>query len=345
MPSLTSRVTLRANTSSAEDKVDDIRDPKSSDKADEVEEQEEEPEDLLFSSLATIFPDDAPNLHGDSHSSIVYTSPYLPCPLRLHLADPSADEERKLFSHYLWNAGLLLAELLESASRPREEKEDGDHNDRKRRRREAFFDVRGLKVLEMGSGTGLPSIMAGLVGAEAVVATDYPSETVLEPLRGNMARNLTSSHAPPGVVIPSSVEVHGHGWGDFTPTSSATTFPLSHKHALDRVLLADCLWMPWQHDALLRSVSYFLSLSPLAKCLCVGACHTGREVVARFFEEERLRSLGLEVEEVWERDVEGKEREWDTAREEEDPGMRKRWCVNVILRRVKGWRGDVTGFE
>lgn len=360
MPSLTSRVTLRANTSPAEAKLNDndVRDPNSPDRVDELkeeeQEEEEEPEDLLFSSLATIFPDDAPNLHGDSHSSIVYTSPYLPRPLRLHLADPSADEERKLFSHYLWNAGLLLAELLEGASLRREEEDGGDDDDdrRRRRRREALFDVRGLKVLEMGSGTGLPSIMAGLVGAKAVVATDYPSETVLEPLRGNMARNLTSSHAPSGISLPSTIEIHGHAWGDFTPPPSSSpsttpSFPLSHKHTLDRVLLADCLWMPWQHTPLLRSVSYFLSLSPTAKCLCVGACHTGREVVGRFFEEgERLRRLGLEVEEVWERDVEGEEREWDGEREEEDPGMRKRWCVNVVLRRVEGWRGDVEdGFE
>lgn len=344
MPVLTSRVTLRPNSSPAEEDEDARIASPSRETTAQVQEGEAEPEDLLFSSLATIFPDDAPNLHGDSSSSIIYTSPYLPRSLRLQLADPSADEERKLFSHYLWNAGLLLAELLEAASLPGEKK---DSDKEEARRREGLFDVRGLKVLEMGSGTGLPSIMAGLVGAGSVVATDYPSETVLEPLRGNTKRNLTPSHAPDGVSLTSSVEIHGHAWGDFTtsPSSSSSlkTFPISHKHALDRVLLADCLWMPWQHDALLRSVTYFLSLSPSAKCLCIGACHTGREVVGRFFEKQRLQTLGLELEEVWERDVEGKEREWDENREEEEPGMRKRWCVVVVLRRVEGWKGDVNG--
>ncbi|KAL2211892.1 nicotinamide N-methyltransferase [Sarocladium strictum] len=324
MPALTSRVTLRPNTAfkDHENDSDDENILTASSPHDE------EPEDLLFSSLATIFPDDAPNLHGDSHSSIIYTSPHLPHPLRLQLADPSQDEDRKLFSHYLWNAGLLLAELMEGAA------VDDEVNERER-----LFDVRGLKTLEMGSGTGLTSIMAGLVGAKEVVATDYPSETVLEPLRANVARNLKSSRSLPEATIPSSTQVHGHAWGDFTPDPT-TSFPITHRHSLDRVLLADCLWMPWQHEPLLRSVAYFLSLSPTARCLCIGACHTGREIVARFFEEERLKEMGLEVEEVWERDVEGKEREWDIGREEEDPGMRKRWCVVAVLRRVEGWTGD-----
>lgn len=323
MPALTSRVTLRAITAEGDD--DDTTHPQDT-------QQEEEPEDLLFSSLATIFPDDAPNLHGDSHSSILYTSPYLPLPLHLRLADPSADEDRKLFSHYLWNAALLLAELLEGAALK-------DGNQEGKKGRASLFDVRGLSVLEMGSGTGLPSIMAGLVGAKRVVATDYPSETILEPLRRNITRNLTASRSLPGAIIPSSVEVHGHAWGDLTPHQS-TSFPLSHRHTLDRILLADCLWMPWQHDPLLQSVTYFLSLSPTARCLCIGACHTGREVVARFFERQRLKKLGLEVEEIWERDVDGKEREWEEGREEEDPAMRKRWCIVAVLRRVEGWTGD-----
>ncbi len=77
---------------------------------------ESDPEDFLSSSLGVIFPDDVTSQHGDADHGLAYTSPHLPKPLHISLADPKAEEDRRLFSHYLWNSSLLLAELIEAGT-------------------------------------------------------------------------------------------------------------------------------------------------------------------------------------------------------------------------------------
>lgn len=91
--------------------------------------------------------------------------------------------------------------------------------------------------------------------------------------------------------------------------------------------------MPGEHENLLRSIEWFLAED--GRCWVIGGLHTGRRHVARFFRERRLRSFGLEVEKLWERDYDGAEREWSSDRGVEDPGERKRWLVCGILRRKK----------
>lgn len=96
-------------------------------------------------------------------------------------------------------------------------------------------------------------------------------------------------------------------------------------------MAAGCLWMPWQHEKLLRSVSWFLARG--GRAWIVAGFHTGREKMRGFFEEEAVKAAGLEVERIWERNAEGVEREWLTDRGIEDITQRKRWLV-VALRSV-----------
>jgi len=70
----------------------------------------------------------------------------------------------------------------------------------------------------------------------------------------------------------------------------------------------------------------------------IAGFHTGRDNVASFFDV--ADTVGLEIEERWEVDVEGRRREWlrDRAGQVgEDVTGRKRWLVVAVLRR----RGDV----
>lgn len=97
--------------------------------------------------------------------------------------------------------------------------------------------------------------------------------------------------------------------------------------------MCDCLWMPWQHAGLLRSVEWFLGAGPDARCWCVAGFHSGRAAMRDFFSEESLGAVGLEVERIWERDCEGAERAWVRDRGIEDPGERKRWLCFAVLRR------------
>ncbi|KAK3325333.1 hypothetical protein B0H66DRAFT_588117 [Apodospora peruviana] len=349
MPSLTARLTELTESTSAED--------------------------LLASSLGVVFPDDVAAMHGDAEHDLLYTSPHLPKPFVLSLADPKGfdEETRGLFSHYLWNSSLQLAEFIEAgtllARHPKPK--DGDNGGgggsgvmiTAGGSAEEIFDVTGLSTIELGAGTALPSIMAALLGAKRVVVTDYPAPAVMETLRRNVSRVVRPEFAPLGrmivaatVTVTSStttaasedsdetpsggeeekeqenrgggVEVHGHSWGDLS-----SPLAKDNHHAFDRVIAADCLWMPWHHESLRWSMDWFLSREADARVWIVAGHHTGRGNTAAFFDEGALGRHGLVVERILERDCDGVDREWAVDRGAESVSERKRWLVVAVLKR------------
>ena len=79
-------------------------------------------------------------------------------------------------------------------------------------------------------------------------------------------------------------------------------------------------------------------LAPGGKVWVVAGFHTGRAIVAGFFE--TAVNNGLEIERIYERDLnaggqDGKEvrRDWVSEREGEGPENRRRWCVVALLKR------------
>ncbi|KAL2025152.1 hypothetical protein VTK56DRAFT_154 [Thermocarpiscus australiensis] len=301
-----------------------------------------EPEDFFGSSLGVIFPDDVTNQHGDSDHGLLYTSPHLPQPLQLALAEVKAESDRHLFSHYLWNASLLLAELIEAGTLGLETpsstaNSNSNSNSRAIAPPTSEFNVAGLSTIELGAGTALPSIMSGLLGARRVVVTDYPAPPILKTLRQNVAGTVQARFAPPGRFAAEEVLVEGHAWGELDDT---TPLARDNRHAFDRVFAADCLWMPWQHENLRRSVSWFLSEGESARAWIVAGFHTGREKMRGFFDADALAAVGLEVEHIWERDCDGRDREWVWDRGIEDVGPRKRWLVVGVLRRIRRRAAD-----
>nr|XP_046189530.1 protein-lysine methyltransferase METTL21C-like [Oncorhynchus gorbuscha] len=103
------------------------------------------------------------------------------------------------------------------------------------------IDLKGKQVLELGSGTGLVSIVASLLGAQ-VTATDLPD--VLSNLRYNLLRNTRgrSKYTP---------EVTALSWGP----EVERTYPRS-VYRYDYVLAADVVY---HHDLeeLLVTMNYF----------------------------------------------------------------------------------------
>ena len=192
------------------------------------------------------------------------------------------------------------------------------------------FDVSGLSVMEMGAGTALPSIMAGLLGAKKIVVTDYPAPAVIKTLKGNVTASVKKECAPAGRFAVEEVLVGAHGWGELD-----TPLALENKHAIDRVIAADCLWMPWQHENLRQSVSWFLGQGEDARAWVVAGFHTTRTTMREFFEREALARVGLEVEHMWERDCNGQDREWAWDRGIEDVSLRKRWVAVGVLKRIQ----------
>lgn len=189
------------------------------------------------------------------------------------------------------------------------------------------WDVRGLDVLEVGAGTGLGGLVACLEGARRVVVSDYPAEEVLGNITANVERNITARRKE-GLEL-GSIEVRGHEWGVLDDG-----FAVENRGAFARVLVADCLWMPWQHGSLRRSIAWFLSEG--GRAWVVAGFHTGREKMRGFFGEEALRGDGLVVERIWERNADGVERVWVEDRGVEDVTERKRWLVVAVLKKASG---------
>ena len=73
--------------------------------------KDETEEDIFSSSLGALFTDDQVNQHGGPGSRVMYRSSRFG-DIELQLPEPVKEEERGLFAHYVWNAGVLLAELI-----------------------------------------------------------------------------------------------------------------------------------------------------------------------------------------------------------------------------------------
>ena len=90
-----------------------------------------------------------------------------------------------LWAHYLWNGGKHIAGMIQRGELP----------------------VAGKRVFEFGAGAAVPSVVAALCGARHVTITDFPEEPLLEPIRRNVAENITDE------AIRSRVSVFGFLWG------------------------------------------------------------------------------------------------------------------------------------
>jgi len=207
---------------------------------------------------------------------------------------------------------LQLAEFIEEAAEGEE------------------WDVRGQKVIELGAGTGLAGIVSCLAGAEEVIISDYPAPEVLANIRGNVERNVLARGAgkiKEGKGMVGKINVNGHEWGVLDDE-----FSRENKGAFGRILVADCLWMPWQHENLRTSIGHFLLGG--GRAWVMAGFHTGREKMRVFYEEDALKGAGLEVERIWERNADGQERDWKFDRGVEDVTERKRWLVIAVLKRI-----------
>ncbi|KAK0879785.1 hypothetical protein LTR87_006422 [Friedmanniomyces endolithicus] len=281
--------------------------------------RDEEPEDIFASAPGLIFTDDTRNQHGDPGSIIVYKSKRFG-DIELTTVDPEREDERQLFSHYLWNAGIKTAELISSPAAE-----------------EAHWSVKGERVLELGAGVTtsqdhpeqkrqahpeqIRTSWRCTADDTKVFITDYPAPAVLANIRCN-----SQGAVPPTLAHRYSVE--GHEWGDLT-----TAFARSHAHSFTRIIAADCFWMSGQHESLVQSMLHFLTVGTDGKVFVVSGFHTGRAKLASFFE--AAVGEGLEIEEIYEEDVYGSGRIWESERNGriEDVMERKRWLVIAQLKR------------
>ncbi|KAH7100100.1 hypothetical protein BKA62DRAFT_620533 [Auriculariales sp. MPI-PUGE-AT-0066] len=150
-------------------------------------------------------------------------------PLALRVA-PKEGAATSLLADQLFSPALLLAHQIQTDALP--------------------TSLRDCAVLELGSGAGLPSILAKTrAGSQLVVASDYPADTILKPLKTNV-----SAYAP-GVLV------EGFAWG----SDPSCLLYHSRKHSpdgFDVIILSDLLHFASSHDELLDSVVALLRRTP-----------------------------------------------------------------------------------
>lgn len=96
-------------------------------------------------------------------------------------------------------------------------------------------------MLELGAGAGLPSLTAAICGAEKVVITDYPDQSLVDNMTWNADVNVPSE-------IRGKVDVEGFVWG-------AKVDPLMEKsggEGYDMLILSDLVFNHSQVSCIMR---------------------------------------------------------------------------------------------
>ena len=131
------------------------------------------------------------------------------------------------------------------------------------------------------SGTALPSLIAALSGAKSCTITDHPSSPALttRAIQNNVEANLhRPDRASPAsraerddeevtqtrqsLRMEGIVQVLGYTWGTsifYLPDKyGKPACPSATPTSFDRIISADCLWMPSQHINLIKTILHFL---------------------------------------------------------------------------------------
>lgn len=110
------------------------------------------PEDIFSSSLGGIFTDDLQNQHGDDPDTVIVYRSAKFGDLEFRTADVNGEEQRRKFAHYLWNAGILMAEITGGKGVEDREGNEASGEWWLRDGEEEKWSVDCHRVLELGAG-------------------------------------------------------------------------------------------------------------------------------------------------------------------------------------------------
>lgn len=151
--------------------------------------------------------------------------------ITLHLVGHSPTE-----AHTLWNGAKIISDYFEA--------------DPSR--------VRGKTVLELGAASGLPSLVAGLLGAGKVVMSDFPDADIIATMQKNIDE-CDGTVDTPG-ELAGRIDAIGFVWGgDSEPLLARLAQPSSR---FDVLILADLLFRHSEHGALVKTIRETMRVAP-----------------------------------------------------------------------------------
>jgi nicotinamide N-methyltransferase len=213
--------------------------------------------------------------------------------LEYRIPTNESSSNTRLFAHYQWDAGVHLARMLFNSSDERECNE---------------ISVKGKTIVELGAGTGLPSLVCARDGASSVVITDYPDNGIMAAMKENIktCRVEDAAHA------------QGLDWADAGQVEDVLRRS-PNSEGYDLILCADVLWLSSSHADLLETVQKLLRKSSSSRILLLSGFHTGRRALSAFFS----RAMDADLLCDWDR---------------EDGGV---FEYNVVTDEKRSWSGRI----
>ncbi|RMZ86409.1 hypothetical protein DV736_g6365, partial [Chaetothyriales sp. CBS 134916] len=134
--------------------------------------------------------------------------------------------------HLLWNAAQVVTAFIEER---------------------ATELVEGKTVLELGAGSGLPSLACAIYGARQVVVTDYPDPDLIANLRYNIEHcDLIQNKA--------NITAEGYLWGNSIDSlQQHLDLP---QDGFDLLILADILFNHSEHEKIVRTLKHAMKPGP-----------------------------------------------------------------------------------
>ncbi|KAI5888363.1 uncharacterized protein SCHCODRAFT_02513060 [Schizophyllum commune H4-8] len=154
-------------------------------------------------------------------------------------------------------------------------------------------------VLELGAGTGLPSILLSTrsptpspnskdSASSLIVVTDHPDPTILGNLQANVARN--QHLVAPGCKLTCA----GYEWG--TDVGHLLALLPPNTSGYTTLILSDLLHFGDAHDALVASITKLSARTPEARVYVAAGTYTKPAVCANFVRV--AREAGLIIDEA-----------------------------------------------
>lgn len=160
--------------------------------------------------------------------------------------------------------------------------------------------IKNKKIIELGAGSGLPSLVSFCLEPQFIICTDYPEKEILKTLHKNFAHNFETDKFNDHFAIKglkwgdqnfkvlesvdyfdSNQTLESHLRTDFQGTGVFQSSELK-DYTFDVILMADTLWLKNEHEHLIKTMKDLCRKNE-TDIICAFMNHDNDEKVSKNF--------------------------------------------------------------